>query len=43
MAFDGWKMVDKLRRRLRRQEALVGGIAVLLLAVATVAVTFLYY
>jgi hypothetical protein len=43
MAFDGWKMAEKLRWRLRRQEALVGGIAVLLLAVATVAVTYLYY
>jgi hypothetical protein len=36
MAFVGWKTADKLRRRLRRQEALVGGIAVPLLAVATV-------
>jgi hypothetical protein len=43
MAFDGWKTVDKLRWRLRRQEALIGGIAVLLLAVATMAVTYLYF
>jgi hypothetical protein len=43
MAFDGWKTVDKLRWRLQRQEALVGGIAVLLLAVATMAVTYLYF
>lgn len=39
MALGGWKIADKLRR----QEALVGGIAALLLAVATMAVTYLYY
>jgi hypothetical protein len=43
VASDGWKTVDKLRWLLRRQEALVGGIAALLLAVATMAVTYLYY
>jgi hypothetical protein len=43
MAFLGCKTADKLRSLLRRQEALVGGIAALLLAVATVAVTYLYY
>jgi hypothetical protein len=36
---DGWKTADELRR----QEAPVGAIALLLLAVATVAVTYLYY
>jgi hypothetical protein len=43
MAFDGWKTADRLRWCLRRQEALVGGIAALLLAAATVAVIYLYY
>jgi len=43
MAFDSWKMADKLRWRLRRHEALVGGITALLLAVVTVAVTYVYY
>ena len=43
MAFYGWKTADKLRWHLRRQEVLVGGITALLLAVATVAVTYLYY
>jgi hypothetical protein len=39
----GWNMADKLRARLRRQEALVGGMVVLFLAVATVVVvTYLY-
>jgi hypothetical protein len=40
---DGWKTAHKLRRLLRRQEAPVGAIAMLLLAVATVAVTYVYY
>jgi hypothetical protein len=40
---DGWKTADELRRRVRRQEAPVGAIALLLLAVATVAVTYLCY
>ena len=40
---DGWKTADELGRRLRRQEAPVGAIALLLLAVATVTVTYLYY
>jgi len=39
MAFNSWKMAAKLRRH----EALVGGITALLLAVATVAVTYVYY
>jgi len=39
----GWKIAGKIRRRLRRQEAPVGAIAVLILAVAAVAVTYLYY
>jgi hypothetical protein len=43
MAFLAWKTADKLHWRLRRQEALVGGLAVLFLAVATLAVTYLYY
>jgi hypothetical protein len=43
MAFDGWKTADKLCRLLGRQEALVGGIAALLLAVATMAVTYFFY
>jgi hypothetical protein len=43
MAFDGWKTANKLRWLLLRQEALVGGIATLLLAAATIAVTYLYY
>jgi hypothetical protein len=43
MAFLGWKTADKLCWHLRREEALVGGIATLLLAVATVAVAYLYY
>jgi hypothetical protein len=40
---DGWKTADELGRRLRRQEAPIGAIALLLLAVATVTVTYLYY
>jgi hypothetical protein len=32
MPFDGWKTADKLRWLLLRQEALVGGVATLLLA-----------
>jgi hypothetical protein len=43
MAFLDWKTADKFRWRLRRHEALVGGIAALLLAVTTVAVTYLCY
>jgi hypothetical protein len=43
MVFDGRKTANKLRWYLRRQEALVGGIAALLLAAATVVVTYLYY
>ena len=39
----GWKTAPTFRRRLRQQEASVGAIAVLLLAVAAVAVTYLYY
>jgi hypothetical protein len=43
MVFLGWNMADKLRVRLRRQEALVGGMVVLFLAAATgVVVTYLY-
>jgi hypothetical protein len=34
---------DELRRRLRRQDALVGAIALLLLAVAAVALTYVYW
>jgi hypothetical protein len=43
MPFDAWKTVNKLRRGFRRQEVLLGAIYALLLAVATMAVTYLYY
>ncbi len=43
MPFDGWKTADQLRRLLGRQEALVGGITALLLAVATMAMTYFFY
>jgi hypothetical protein len=35
-----WKTVDELHRRLRQQDALVGAIALLLLAVAVVALSY---
>jgi hypothetical protein len=43
MALDVWKTARELRRRLRRQEAPIGAVAVLLLTVVTAAVTYLYY
>ena len=47
MVLGGWKIADelrwRLRWRLRRHEAPLGAILVMLLAVMTVAVTYLYY
>jgi hypothetical protein len=43
MALVVWKTADELGRRLRRQEVPIGAVVVLLLAVATAAVTYLYY
>jgi hypothetical protein len=43
MALGVWKTADKLRRRIRQQETTIGAVATLLLAVATGAVTYLYY
>jgi hypothetical protein len=39
----GWNIADRLRWHLRRQEAPLGAILAMLLAVTTVAVTYLYY
>ena len=43
MAFRAKRLADQLRRGLRRQEVTVGAIAAVLLAVATMAVSYLYY
>jgi hypothetical protein len=43
MVLGGWKIAGKLRWHLRRQEAPLGAILMMLLAVTTVAVTYLYY
>jgi hypothetical protein len=43
MVLGGWKIANKVLRHLRRQEEPVGAILALLLAVTTVAVTYLYY
>jgi hypothetical protein len=43
MVFRAKRLVEELRRGLRRQEVPAGAIAGLLLAVATVAMTYLYY
>ena len=43
MAFRAKSLADRLRRGLRRQEALLGAIYALLLAVVTLAVSYLYY
>jgi hypothetical protein len=43
MVLGGWKIADRLRWHLRRQEAPLGAILMMLLAVTTVAVTYLYY
>jgi hypothetical protein len=43
MASRAKRVADKLRRGLRRQEVLLGAIYALLLAVATMAVTYFYY
>jgi hypothetical protein len=43
MAFLAKRFFLDFRRRLRRQEAPVGAILMLLLAVTTVAVTYVYY
>jgi hypothetical protein len=43
MALDVWKTADKLRRRIRQRETTIGAVATMLLAVATAAVTYLYY
>jgi hypothetical protein len=43
MAFHAKRLADQLRRGLRRQEVTAGVITVLLLAVATMAVGYLYY
>ena len=43
MAFRAKRLLVNFRRRLRRQEPTVGSVAVMLLAVTTVAVTYLYY
>jgi hypothetical protein len=43
MVLGGWKIAAKLRWHLRRQEAPLGAIFVMLLAATTAAVTYLYY
>ena len=43
MVLGGWKIADKLRWHLRRQEAPLGAILVMLLAATTVAVIYRYY
>jgi hypothetical protein len=43
MVLGGWKIADRVRWHLRRQEASLGAILMMLLAVTTVAVTYLYY
>jgi hypothetical protein len=43
MAFRAKRLLVNFRRRLRRQETTVGSVAVVLLAVTAVAVTYLYY
>jgi hypothetical protein len=43
MAFRAERLLVDFRRRLRRQEAPLGAIFVMLLAATTVAVTYLYY
>jgi hypothetical protein len=43
MALVVWKTADELRRRLRQQEAQIGAVVMLHLAVATAALTYLYY
>jgi len=43
MAFRAERLLVNFRRRLRRQEPTVGSVAVMLLAVTTMAVTYLYY
>jgi|GraSoi2013_100cm_1033763.scaffolds.fasta_scaffold101328_1 hypothetical protein len=43
MVLGGWKFAHTVGWHLRRQEAPLGAILVMLLAVTTVAVTYLYY
>jgi hypothetical protein len=43
MAFRAERLLVDFRRRLRRQEATVGAVVAMLVAVTTVAVTYLYY
>ena len=43
MAFRAERLLADFRRRLRRQEETVGAVVAMLLAVTTVAVTYLYY
>ena len=43
MVLGGWKIADKLRWHLRQQEAPIGAVVVLLLAVASAAATYLYW
>ena len=43
MASRAKRLADQLRRGLRRQEVLLGAIYELLLAVVTLAVSYLYY
>jgi hypothetical protein len=43
MVLGGWKIANRLRWHLRRQEVPLGAISLMLLAMTTVAVTYLYY
>jgi len=43
MAFRAKRLLVNFRRRLRRHEPTVGSVAVMLLAVTAVTVTYLYY
>jgi hypothetical protein len=43
MVLGGWKIAYRLRWHLRRQEVPLGATLVMLLAVTTAAVTYLYY
>jgi hypothetical protein len=43
MVLGGWKIADKIRWHLRRQEVPLGAMVAMLLAVTTAAVAYLYY
>jgi len=43
MGLGGWKFAHTVRWHLRRQEAPIGAILVVLLALTTATVTYLYY